>query len=278
MKKLLVLLLFLPSIASAWGGIAHDVICEIAFQELNAEARDEVERLISFENEFDTFAESCRWADRPRKRAPDHYINVPRDLAVITTDDCPMAKTCLFPAIKKDLEVLSDKSLSDQMRLDALKLLSHWVGDIHQPLHVGFKDDRGANDIDVTGMCRGTLHGVWDGCIIERQLGKDVKAIANDFLTSITEDERRSWQLDSPAEWADESYQLTLSPQTGYCTLKEGACWYWPYIKTLGEGNLHREMIITQKYLSANQEVIELRLQQAGIRLGTVLNQALKDR
>jgi hypothetical protein len=278
MKKLLVLLLFLPSIASAWGGIGHDVICEIAFQGLNAEARDEVEHLTELDSEFDTFAESCRWADRLEERAPDHYINVPRDLSVITTDDCPMAKTCLFPAIKKDLEVLSDKSLSDQMRLDALKLLGHWVGDLHQPLHVSFMDDRGGNNIDATGVCRGTLHGVWDGCIIERQLGKDAKAIANDLFASITEEERRSWQLDSPVEWANESYQLTLSPQTGYCTLQEGACWYWPYTKTLGEGNLHREMIITQGYLSANQEVSELRLQQAGVRLGAVLNQALKDR
>jgi len=278
MKKILFPLLFLPSIASAWGGTGHEIICEIAYQELSAEVQDEVRRLIELDPEFDTFSESCRWADRPRQRAPDHYLNLPRDLDVITTDDCPLAKTCLFPAIKQDLEILSDKSQSDQVRLTALKLLGHWVGDIHQPLHVSFKDDRGANGIDVVGKCRGTLHGVWDGCILERQFGKDANAISNDLFATITEEERHTWQLDSPAVWANESYQLTLAPQTGYCTLKEDACWYWPYIKTLGEGNLQREMIITQDYLSTNEEVIELRLQQAGIRLGVVLNQALKDR
>jgi len=254
------------------------VICEIAFQELNTEARDEVKRLIKLDTEFDTFSESCRWADRPRKRAPDHYMNLPHDLSVITTDECLLAKTCLFTAIKKDLELLSDKSQSDEVRLNALKLLGHWVGDIHQPLHVSFKDDRGGNSIDVAGKCRGTLHGVWDGCILERQLGKDANTIANDFLTSISEDKRRSWQSSSAIEWANESYQITLSPETGYCTMKDDGCWYWPYIKTLEEGNLHREMIITQGYVSANQDIVELGLKRAGIRLGTILNQALKGR
>lgn len=276
MNKLLISLFLLPSLASAWGGVGHEVICGIALQELTAEAREEVDRLINLDNEFDTFTESCRWADRPRKRAPDHYINLPRSRAVITTDECPLAKTCLFPAIKEDLEKLQDKTQSDQARLDALKFLAHWVGDIHQPLHVSFEDDLGGNSIDATGKCRGALHGVWDGCIIERQLGKDANAIANDLLTSITEDERRSWHSDLPTEWANESYQITLSPQTGYCTLKEDGCWYWPYIKTLEEGNLHREMIITQAYLSSNQEITELRLQQAGIRLGALLNNLLQ--
>ena len=84
MKKLLLLLLSLPSIASAWGGTGHEIICGIAFQELTSEARQEVERLVQLDAEFDSFSESCRWADSPRKRAPDHYLNVPRDLNVIT--------------------------------------------------------------------------------------------------------------------------------------------------------------------------------------------------
>jgi len=179
MNKLLISLFLLPSLASAWGGVGHEVICEIALQELSADVRHEVDRLINLDNEFDTLAEACRWADRPQKRAPDHYINLPRSQAVITTDECPLAKSCLFPAIKKDLEILQDKTQSDQARLDALKFLGHWVGDIHQPLHVSFEDDRGANSIDVTGVCRETLHGVWGGCILERQSGKDANAIAS---------------------------------------------------------------------------------------------------
>ena len=276
MNKLLILLLFLPSLASAWGGTGHTVICEIAFQELSPQARNEVKRLIRLDKEFTTFAESCRWADEPRERAPDHYINVPRNLSVITTDTCPMAETCLFPAIENDLQIISDKSQSDTSRLAALKFLGHWVGDIHQPLHVSFQDDRGANSIDVVGMCQGALHGVWDGCIIARQMGDNEKTMATEFLSSITESDRQTWRSSTVTEWANESYQITLSPQTGYCTMKDDGCWYWPYIKTLDGGDLYREMIITQEYLSTHQPVIELRLKQAGVRLGAMLNTALQ--
>lgn len=276
MKTLLILLLFLPSLASAWGRTGHNVICEIAFQELAPQARNEVKRLIRLDKEFTTFAESCRWADEPRERAPDHYINVPRNLSIITTDACPMAETCLFPAIENDLQIISDKSQSDTSRLAALKFLGHWVGDIHQPLHVSFQDDRGANSIDVVGMCQGALHGVWDGCIIARQMGDNEKAMASEFLSSITEADRQVWRSSTVTEWANESYQFTLSPQTGYCTMKDDGCWYWPHTKTLGAGNLYREMIITQEYLSTNQSVIELRLKQAGVRLGAMLNTALQ--
>lgn len=276
MKKLLILLLFLPSIASAWGGVGHEVVCEIASQELSAKARIEIQRLMDLDAKFDTFSESCSWADRLEERSLDHYVNQPRDLAVITTDECPLAKTCVFSAIKKDQEILKDGSQPDQARLEALKLLGHWVGDIHQPLHVSFQDDRGGSSIYAAGMCSGALHGVWDGCIIERQMGKDAKAIASKLYASLAENQARSWQSDSPIEWADESYQVTLSSQTGYCTMNEGACWYWSMNMMLDEGEMQREMIITQGYLSANQKIIELRLQQAGIRLGAMLNAAMK--
>jgi hypothetical protein len=54
--------------------------------------------------------------------------------------------------------------------------------------------------------------------------------------------------------------------------MKDDGCWYWPYFRTLKKGNMQREMIITQDYLSANQEIVELRLKQAGVRLGALLN------
>ena len=275
MKSLVALLVLLPSISFAWGDTGHEVICRIAFQELTEETRIEVKRLTELDAEFDTFEESCVWAHQHEERAQDHYINVPRDLALITTDECPLASTCLFSAIREDLERLSDKSRPDQERLDALRYLAHWVGDIHQPLHVSFLDDRGGNRIFAGGMCGGDFHGVWDTCIIVRQLGDDASSIVTELYASISEEERRAWQLDTPVEWANESYQVALSPETGYCTMKEGSCWYWPMIEILEEGQMSREYIVMQKYLSANQPIVELRLRQAGVRLGAMLNAAM---
>jgi hypothetical protein len=48
-----------------------------------------------------------------------------------------------------------------KIRLIVLKSVGHWIGDIHQLLHVSFEDDR-CNNIRVNGRCAGNLHATWD--------------------------------------------------------------------------------------------------------------------
>ena len=91
----------------------------------------------------DSFTDACTWPDHPRKRAEEHFINVPRTLQTIATAQCQGAPTCLFTPIVTDREVLRTSN-DDQAKLASLKFLGHWVGDIHQPLHVSFADDPGA--------------------------------------------------------------------------------------------------------------------------------------
>jgi S1/P1 Nuclease len=158
--------------AWAWGDLGHKIVCQIAFQELNDKARAEVIRLIALDEKFDSFTDACTWPDHPRQRAEEHFINVPRTLQTIATAQCQGASTCLFRAIVTDREVLRT-STDDTAKLASLKFLGHWVGDIHQPLHVSFADDRGGNFIRESGPCVNSLHTVWDTCIIEKKLGAD---------------------------------------------------------------------------------------------------------
>jgi hypothetical protein len=169
------------SSAWAWGDLGHKIVCQIAFQELNAKARAEVVRLIALDSTFDSFTDACTWPDHPRKRAEEHFINVPRTLHTIATAQCLAVSKCLFTAIVTDLEVLGTSS-DDQANLESLKFLGHWVGDIHQPLHVSFADDRGGNFIRESGPCVNSLHTVWDTCIIEKKLGMDPQTVARDLL------------------------------------------------------------------------------------------------
>jgi len=142
--------------AWSWGDLGHKIVCEIAFQELNETARRAVLRLMRKDSEFRFFADACTWPDHPRKRASEHFINVPRDFDRFTAPQCPVAAECLLTAIKADLEVL--RTSSDPVaRLEALKFLGHWVGDLHQPLHVAFADDRGGNRVHEIGPCRDSL-------------------------------------------------------------------------------------------------------------------------
>ena len=68
---------------------------------------------------------------------------------------------------------VGDRSLTNQNRWQALNFFVHLTGDIHQPLHVGRKDDLGDNTIDIQWMNQRdkvNLHQVWDGLLIENNL------------------------------------------------------------------------------------------------------------
>jgi hypothetical protein len=63
-----------------------------------------------------------------------------------------------------------------------LKFLGHWVGEIHQPLHVSFEDDRGGNGILVTGICGTNLHAAWDTCLVLTEVGEDVGEATTELM------------------------------------------------------------------------------------------------
>lgn len=125
------------STAHAWGNGGHKVICRIAYEELSPSAETRVDALIAIDTKFRTFAESCPWTDIfPRVRPPEHYVNIPRmALGLDAGHPCPEAERCVVSAILTDARDLAFASeMQDQLML--LKSLGHWVGDIHQPLHV----------------------------------------------------------------------------------------------------------------------------------------------
>ncbi len=277
MKRLAIFLItLLPSIAFAWGEDGHRIVCQIAFDELMPVAKTEVTRLLALDPGFENFAESCLFADSPERiRWLDHFINMPRSTRAITTADCPLAESCVIPAIQNDYRVLQDADSSDAKKLLALKLLGHWVGDIHQPLHVSFQDDKGGNSNNVN-IPDVNLHGVWDYVIISHNLGDDYLRIAADLRKLITKKQRMAWQHDSPVEWANESFQITIAGAVNYCVLKQGACWYTSDNLMLDKGEPWRDITITNDYLEMHAAIVSQRLQQAGVRLAELLNEAFK--
>jgi len=62
----------------AWGDTGYRIICEIAFQELNPQARAEVKRLIRLDPEFRCFSMACIFPDHPRQRSSEHFVNLER--------------------------------------------------------------------------------------------------------------------------------------------------------------------------------------------------------
>ena len=293
---LLVLALTSPASATAWGDLGHQVICEIAYQELAAgPARQKLDALLQTpEAPHVLFSRACSWADevKPRRRL-DHFVNLPRSSTSVEVIGCPSDEPCILDAIVSDFETLASGKGSLQTRLEALMFLGHFVGDVHQPLHVSFRDDHGGNDILERGPCfsqpRGrarreevSLHFVWDTCIIEKKLGRNPRSIAKRLRSEISNEQRRQWTkgIDSGSrssvkDWAEESFQIARDPTLEYCFQRGDTCRYSADRLSFVRGSSPRRVEVDQSYLDHQARIVSQRLQQAGVRLAAWLGAAL---
>ena len=237
----------------------------MAFRLAKPDTQIKIQRLINSDPSatFSDFSESFVFPDHPRIHAAEHFLNLPRDSAGLTSDNCPLAPKCVLTAILSDQRILASKNETDANRLLALKSLGHWVGDIHQPLHVSFEDDKGGNTISVSGCAR-NLHAVYDSCLVDYAVGRDVVKAASSMMTTITPDMQIQWTNSTPRDWANETFAIAEAVTTQYCVMHGPSC------DPTGEG-----FVITTEYLETNKPVVREQLLKAGVRLARLLDTAL---
>lgn len=252
--------------ASAWGDTGHKIVCEIAYRLAQPDTRAAIRKLIRADSEFDTFSESCVFPDHPRKRASEHFLNLPRTSKGLASDECPQAGKCVLSAILNDSKLLSSKQQKPADRLIALKFLGHWVGDIHQPLHVSFEDDRGGNEVRVTGECSGNLHSAWDSCLVEDAVGTDIADAASNLIDDISPAMKTKWAASDPQDWANESFALAEAAKTKYCVVHGQSC-----------DKPDENVTINAEYLETNEPIVREQLQKAAVRLAKLLDAAFGD-
>ncbi len=280
----LALTLASASEAFAWGDDGHRIVCEIAFQLLDQPHRNEVIRLTGAYHRpnngtgFSFFTDGCTFPDEARRNAQKnipgwqkfapferwHFLNVDRSTALISESACN--KNCVLVGIANHIVGLSAADTAD--RAEALFFLSHWVGDIHQPLHISYQDDLGGNDIKpinggfYTSM---HMHSVWDSGIIFKAVGTlGWRPFAQRLAGAITPAERETWIASAPLVWAQESYNIATRPSAEYCR--------WQPVNTPQTcASMGASRTLTEAYqVEAADDVIE-RLKQAGARLADLL-------
>jgi len=250
--------------AEAWSPDGHRVTGEIAWRLLDDAAKRDLLAILP-EGRKGTLAEAAAWADTearkdPRYRwvEPLHYVNVPPGARSVRAGrDCE----CVVGAIEQAYDRLRDRERSKDERLEALRLLAHFVGDVHQPLHVSHPDGRGGNTIDVVFDGKETnLHRLWDGDLLKRRLrevgarrGPRWRPYAQSLADRTTAEQRRRWAKQTdPREWAEESLVLARAHTFA---IREG--------QRLGD-----------RYYEASMPVVSERLAQAGVRLAALLDAA----
>jgi len=157
---------------SAYDAVGHRIIAEIAYRNLTDKARNQVDIVLGKHG----IVYEASWADEVRsdnKYAYSyqwHYQDL--DDNMTSTD---IKKLLGNPKAEGEhlffaLDTLTSRLKKDKNDAEALKFIVHFVGDLHQPLHLGRKDDKGGNKVDFNWFGRKTnLHSVWDGSLIENQ-------------------------------------------------------------------------------------------------------------
>jgi hypothetical protein len=254
---LLILLTALP--AYPWGAQGHAAIGLVAEQRLTPETRRQIERILGNAD----LAGIASWMDDLRGAAKGfgplaadpvarqlvqlfpnseewHFTNLPLG-TVRYADDSPFARPDdVVHEINLAVAVLEGKSTVVSPRI-AVYMIVHFVGDLHQPLHVGTgyynlsdpshpvlitdpaaasgkENDKGGNELWYGGQRSEELHAYWDSRLSFKIAGSpEIPALAKQIAPAI---QSGAWA--SPGDhhawseaWAAESLQAARQAYAG---------------------------------------------------------------
>ena len=164
-------------------------------------------------------------------------------------EELPNPKGDVYHAVNHCMGVLQDANASREDKAFYLRMLVHFVGDLHQPMHVGRSEDRGGNDIKVLWFGKkSNLHKVWDSEMINGyQMSYSELA---DNLPIYTPDEQDAVVNTTVLDWMHESQ---AHAKQIYGSVEQGESLSYAY---------------QQKHFT----LVRDRLYKAGLRLAKLLN------
>jgi hypothetical protein len=262
------LLALLPAQLLAWGPKGHAIVADIAASRLTPATRQNLQLLLG----ADSLASIASWADSVRKEHDEsydwHFVDIPKDAAGFSEErDCfrPQDKhkdaltdhhNCVVDRIEMFQKILGDEKASRPDRLEALKWIVHFVGDVHQPLHA-IDEARGGNDVKLPvfgspkcGDYDCNLHWAWDTLLLEHT-GYSEEEYIGRLNTLIAQKHLENQAGGTPVDWANESHL-----QARHIIEAKPAA-------------------IDDAYYQANIGLVNQKLALAGLRLAALLNDTL---
>ena len=249
MKKVLIIITVFASLnVLGWGVTGHRTVGHIAEQHLTKKAKKQIDRVL----EKQSLAIASYWMDEVR--ADDAYDHT-HVWHYVTIPDGETYETCAkeeggdaIVSIERMTKALKKGGLDSNTEMEYVKMITHLIGDIHMPLHVGNGTDKGGNDFKVKWFWKDTnLHSVWDSGIIK---GKELSytELANS-INIITKEEVEKLQNSTVRDWAHESMAL------------RDACY-----------EMNEDKSINYDYSYKHWPTVQKQLLKAGVRLAGVLN------
>jgi len=232
-----------------WGKNGHRATGEIAEKHLTRKAKRSIDKILKGQSLafVSTYADEIKSDKKYNKYYSWHYINMDLDQTYEQAEKNP--KGDLVTGINTCIKILNDKNSSDDEKNFHLKMLVHFMGDLHQPMHIGRKEDKGGNSIQVEWFGKGSnLHRVWDTNMID------------------------DWEM-SYIELADNADDLS---KTQIETIEKGTLIDWVNEVHIVTNEVYNSVEkgenLRYKYSYNHFGTVRTQLQKGGIRLAKVLN------
>ncbi len=278
----------MPQQASAWGDDGHMTVALIAQHYLTPDAQKQITAMLAADTDNLTkhdIASEATWADKYRdsnnrrshytQTRNWHYVDMeisspdinmacfgrrPLPAGTLASNGDPNA--CVVDKINQFAAELAAPGTDSEERLFALKFLLHFVGDLHQPLHSSDNRDQGGNLVKVTvdgfkHLSKDELHGYWDTQFVDA-IGRPPTALATQLLKQITPPQAESWATGTPEDWAMEAFMIAKQDAYGDPPLSKS-----------------KRQHLDDAYVAQAEKDVALQLSKAGVRLASLLNEAL---
>jgi len=264
--------------AQAYWEYGHESVARIAWLQMRPETRAKVAALLrqgrlleTPECTVATIEQASVWPDCVKPLGDRftyayswHYQNIdvckPFDLKSACKDG-----NCVSAQIERNARLLADKNVPVREKLIALAFLTHFVGDLHQPMHAGDHADLGGNKVAATyGIIAGrtNLHSIWDGWLTERAVSTPPGG-PDALLAAVSPAERERIAGGSVEDWSREMWGKAKN--LAYQTMVGDPCGPAPADRPVMDEAKVRSLIP-----QVREDVVE-----GGIRLAKLLDDAL---
>lgn len=253
---LVLFVIFYTSISFAgndWGKTGHRTTGEIAQKHLSKKAQKAIAELLDDQSLafVANYADDIKSDPDYRKYGPWHYVNIDPQDEKYDREKANKAGD-LIQAIEKSIEVLKDENASREDKQFYLKMLVHFMGDLHQPFHVGRSADKGGNDIQVRWYNEGSnIHRVWDSQMIDSyqmsysELTENRKELSLEELQEMEAGSLHDWMYES-REMANVLYDsVEIGEKLGYEYMYK---WFPKVREQLQKGGVRLAKVLNEVY------------------------------
>lgn len=232
-----------------WGPTGHRATGKIAEKHLTNKAKKKIDKLLNGESLafVSTFADQIKSDKKYNQYYSWHYVNMPLDTKYEDSKKNPQGD--IVTGINKCIEVLKSEISSTEDKRFFLKMLVHFLGDLHQPMHIGRAEDKGGNTIQVQWFGTGTnLHRVWDENMIKEWKMSYIELANN--AQDLSKEQVKTIQKGTVIDWVHDTHKLS---KIAYESVK------------VGENLRYR-------YSYDHFGTVRIQLQKGGLRLAKLLN------